>query len=124
MNSMSRGFNNNDCNPCNKGKNQCPTIIKCGTSGAATIPAVTLVGTSFTVSSLTLNTSSLCNPVTKLEYASNIVATAFTGSITFQVFKLCNNQFNPVPVGPAFTFARLAAVAEANTFSFFICDCD
>jgi len=127
MNSMSKGYHNNDCDLCKKEKKHCPTIIKCRCPSSTTIPAATVAGTTFTVSSLTLNTYCLCNPCIKLEYASNIVAAAFIGSISFQVFKLCNNQFNPVPVGPAWSFAGGAVeeeVTSAETFSFFICDCN
>ncbi|MBU5225204.1 DUF4489 domain-containing protein [Clostridium senegalense] len=113
---------NNNC--CKKDDRPCPTIIKCGTPSATTIPAGSVAGTQFTVSSITLNNSCLCRPVTKLEFASNLVApVAFTGIINFQVFKLCRGQFAPVPVGPAWTF-ELVALLSSQTFSFFVCDCD
>lgn len=123
MNSMSR--NNDDYNNnCKKEKKACPTIIKCSSPGAATIPLATIVGTTFTVTSLNLNTSHLEDPCTKLEFASNIIATAFTGSLSFQVFKICRGQSTPVPVGPAWTYSRAVAVTDSDTFSFFVCDCD
>ena len=133
MNSNSRCHHDNDCDcDCVKEKkeckmekkDECPTIIKCSTPGAITIPLATIVGTTFTPTSLTLNTSNICNPCTKLEFTSNVVATAFLGSISFQVFKQCANQFTPVPVGPSFTYSRLLAVTDSDTFTFFICDCD
>lgn len=132
MNSNSRYYRDDECDPCGKDKKDfrkdkkepCPTIIKCSTPGAVTIPTATIVGTSFTPTSLTLNTCGLCNPCAKIEFTSNIVATAFTGSISFQIFKQCLNQFTPVPVGPAFTYSRAVAVTDSDTFTFFICDCD
>lgn len=132
MNSNSRYYHDDECDPCGREKKAkkekkedlCPTIIKCSTPGAVTIPLATIVGTTFTPTSLTLNTACLCNPCAKIEFTSNIVATAFTGSITFQVFKQCVNQFTPVPVGPAFSYSRAVAVTDSDTFSFFICDCD
>jgi len=120
---MSKGY----YDPCKKESKEdkhCPTIIKCGTPSSTTLPAATIAGTAFTVSSLTLDTCGLCNPTTKLEFASNLVApVAFTGTINFQVFKLCRGQFTPVPVGPAWTF-NLVALLSSETFSFFVCDCD
>jgi len=120
---MSKGY----YDPCKKDSKEdkhCPTIIKCGTPSSTTLPAATIAGTAFTVSSLTLDTCGLCNPTTKLEFASNLVApVAFTGTINFQVFKLCRGQFTPVPVGPAWTF-NLVALLSSETFSFFVCDCD
>jgi len=131
MNSNSRYYHDDECDSCGKEKKEkkekrevCPTIIKCSTPGAVTIPTATIVGTTFTPTSLTLNTACLCNPCAKIEFTSNIVATAFTGSISFQVFKQCVNQFTPVPVGPSFSFTELVAITESSTFSFFICDCD
>jgi hypothetical protein len=133
MNSNSRYYHDDECDPCGKEKSMpykkekketCPTIIKCSNPGAVTIPLATVVGTTFTPTSLTLNTGGLCNPCTKLEFTSNVVATAFTGSISFQIFKQCVNQLTPVPVGPAFTYSRIVAVTDSDTFTFFICDCD
>ncbi|WP_315082250.1 DUF4489 domain-containing protein [uncultured Clostridium sp.] len=138
MNSMSKNFCHDECRPCKrerdcchdecddckKEKKPCPTLIKCGTPSATTIPVATVAGTNFTVSSITLDNSCLCNPITKLEFASNLVTpVAFTGTVNFQVFKLCRGQFAPVPVGPAWTF-NLVALLSSQTFSFFVCDCD
>lgn len=115
-----------DCGKKEK-KSICPTIIKCGSPGSVTIPVIAAagIGTTFTATSLTLNNCGLCNPITKLEFTSNLVTgAAFTGTLSFQVFKQCRNQFAPVPVGPAFVYSEAAAVTNASTFSFFVCDCD
>ncbi|GAA0124852.1 hypothetical protein UT300019_07540 [Clostridium sp. CTA-19] len=131
MNSMSKNCCNDNHKHCNdnhncskKENNPCPTIIKCGTPSATTIPTGAVAGANFTVSSITLNNSCFCKPITKLEFASNLVApVAFTGVINFQVFKLCRGQLTPVPVGPAWTF-ELVALVSSQIFSFFVCDCD
>lgn len=128
-----------DCYPCNKlSHKENKTILKCGTSGGA-IPIApgTLAGTTFTVSTLALNTSCLCNPGVKLEFTSNIAysspTTIDSTVVNFQVFKLCDNQRNPIPVGPQLVFSVpfttvIAPVAPGfsgtSTFSFFVCDCD
>ncbi|WP_411680363.1 DUF4489 domain-containing protein [Clostridium thailandense] len=124
MNSMSRNHFSDDCNPCKKEEKHCPTIIKCGCPSSSSIPAATVAGTTFTVSSLSLDTSKLCDPTVKLEFASNLVVpVAFTGSVDFQVFKICRGQLTPIPVGPAWTFSLVALLAS-QTFSFFVCDCN
>lgn len=124
MNSMSKGYYNDDCDHARKEKDHCPTIVKCSCPSSTTIPVITTAGQSFPLTSLTVNTSGLCNPCTKLEVASNLVAPlAFTGTINFQVTKLCRGQSTPIPVGPAWTFSGVELVA-ATTFSFFVCDCD
>jgi hypothetical protein len=121
---MSKGYYNDDCDHCKKEKKPCPTIIKCSCPGSATLSTLTPAGIPSPLTSLTLNTSCLCNPCTKLEFASNLIApVAFTGTINFQVSKLCRGQSTPIPVGPAWTFSGIAVTA-AETFSFFVCDCD
>jgi hypothetical protein len=68
----------------------------------------------------------LCDPCVKLEFASNIITNvAFTGTISFQVFKLCRGQLQPIPIGPAWLFTNtLTLGGTGETFSFFVCDCD
>lgn len=129
MNSMSRGYYNDDCNPCNpckKEKKECPTIIKGGCPSSTTIPTGATAGTALTISSLTLNTSCLECPCARLEFASNIVTTAFTGTISFQVYKICEGQLNPnpIPVGSPWIYSAAAAITSGSTFSFYIYDCD
>ncbi len=140
MNSNSRYLEDNYYEPCRKDrrdhddrdrdrdkKNQTEVTLKCSSPGSVAIPVLADPGSTFTPTSLTVNTSKCCNPCTKLEFTSNItLPVGFVGTLSFQIFKQCRNQFTPVPVGPAFTFARTVAlvVGEASTFSFFICDCD
>lgn len=122
-----------DCYPCNKlTHKENKTILKCGTPG----PVISIVpgmsaGTTFTVSNLTLNTSSLCDPCVKLEFASTLAYSSDINNSTvvnFQVFKLCDNQRNPIPVGPQLVFSvpfnPVVAFSGTSTFSFFVCDCD
>lgn len=111
----------------NKRPQQAAVALKCSSPGSVTVPALAEPGSTFTATSLTAKNTNFCNPCTKLDFTSNItVPIGFIGTLSFQVFKQCRNQFSPVPVGPAFIFARTVAlvVGEANTFSFFICDCD
>lgn len=125
MNSMSRGY----YEPCGKEKirveeKQCQAIIKCGCPSSATIPTATPAGTDFTLASLTLDTSCICDPNIKLEFASNAVLAGFIGTLSIRVFVQCRNQFAPVPIGPTWTLSTGAATTDARTFSFFICDSD
>lgn len=112
------------------GRNRRPQTainLKCSAPGSVTVPALAEMGATFTATSLTVNNTNFCNPCTKLEFTSNItVPVGFIGTLSFQIFKQCRNQFAPVPVGPAFIFSRTLAlvIGESDTFSFFICDCD
>ena len=129
-----------DCYPCNKlSHKDNKTILKCGTPGSAiSIAPGTLSGTAFTVSTLTLNTSCLCDPCIKLEFTSTLAyssPTTIDGTVVnFQLFKLCDNQRNPIPVGPQLVFSvpftnlivppAIPGFSGTSTFSFFVCDCD
>ena len=131
MNSMSRRYQDE----CKKDyrrdyereekEEKCPTIIKCGCPSSTSIAAGTTAGNTFTLASLTLDTSCLCDPSIKLEFASNMIVPAglTTGAINIQIFKQCRNQITAVPVGPVWTFIP-AAPGSAETFSFFIWDSD
>lgn len=131
MNSMSKYYYKDDCDPCKKEreKKDCPTIIKCSCPSTFNFPVINLdvLGTApeFQIASLTLDTSCLKDPCVKLEFASTISAVAaIDTTLTFQVYKICGNQQFPTPIGPAWTFTSLLAVGFSNTFSFFVCDCD
>ncbi|MBU2704172.1 hypothetical protein Ga0466249_005326 [Sporomusaceae bacterium BoRhaA] len=113
------------------------TLLKCGIPGTAsiTIPATGGTPLAVTVASLTTNISCFCNPCIKLEFASNVtVPTANSVTLNFQVFKLCNNQYQAIAVGPKWVFARSldvaltpysgsVSLATTDTVSFFVCDC-
>jgi hypothetical protein len=100
------------------------TCLKCGIPGSVTIPLATLAGTSFTVATVNVDTKRMNHPCIKFEFASNIVTTAAVITINFQIFKQCKNQLVPIPIGSIWTFSRLVAITDSNTFSFFVCDCD
>ena len=100
------------------------TILKCGSQGGVTIPLATLAGAAFTLATVNVDTKGLKNPCIKFEFASNITTTAAVLTLNFQVFKQCRGVLTPIPVGPIWTFSRLVAVTESDSFSFFVCDCD
>lgn len=103
------------------------TTLKCSTPSSVTIPVLAAPGSTFPTTSLSVRTPRNIACCTRLDFTSNIVVpVGFIGTLSFQIFKQCRNQLTPVPVGPAFTFARTLAVVvgETNAFSFFICDCD
>ncbi len=105
------------------------TCLKCGTSsGTVTIPDETPAGVTFTLATVNVDTKCMNHPCIQLEFATNIIATAATLILNFQIFKQCNNQMAPIPVGPIWTFSPPVEFSEGgaftNTFSFSVCDCD
>lgn len=149
MNSMSKGYYN-DCRKerkcerdyeeereCKRDREErecrreheekeCPTIVKCGCSTSTPINKAD-EGTTFIVASLNLDTSCICDPSIKLEFASNIVVSNNNGghkvSLNFRVFKECKHQKNPIPVGGVWNFLT-DEEDISTTFSFFVCDSD
>lgn len=129
MNSNSYYYDDND--NCRRNRNDrrvlSTTTLRCSTPSTVTIPILAEPGATFPTNSLSLRTPKNSNCCTRLDFTSNIVVPiGFIGTLSFQIFKQCRNQFTPVPVGPAFTFARTIAVVvgSADTFTFSICDCD
>lgn len=100
------------------------TTLKCGSQGSVTLPTATTAGSIFTLATVNVDTKNYRKPCVKFEFASNIVTTAAIISLNFQIFKQCKGQLTPLPVGPIWTFSRLVAITESNTFTFFVCDCD
>lgn len=114
-----------------KDKEGTKVLLKCGTPGSVTLP-VLAVGTvftpiTFTATTVTIDTCDFEDPCIKFEVTSNINTTVAVGlpfSLNYQIFRICKNQFAPIPVGPTFTFSRAISVVESNAFTFFVCDCD
>jgi len=111
-----------------KEEKNCSTIIKCGYPSSVSLPvvAIGLATQELPLTSLTLDTSCICNPRVKIDFTTNLVipiAALLLGPINIQIFKQCRNQLNRVPVGPAFTVGPLVVVGS-QTVSFFVCDSD
>ncbi|WP_313583669.1 DUF4489 domain-containing protein [Lacrimispora sp.] len=100
------------------------TILKCGNSGALVLPANTVAGTSFTLTTVSVNSKDLKKPCINLEFTSNISNRDSGLTLDFQIFKQCNGRATPIPIGPVWVFSRPSGILNSNTFSFFVCDCD
>ena len=100
------------------------TTLKCGSQGSVMLPLATMAGSTFTLATVNVDIKNYRKPCVKFEFASNIVTTAAVISLNFQIFKQCKGQLTPLPVGPIWTFSRMVAITESNTFTFFVCDCD
>jgi len=94
--------------------------LKCGNINSIIIPNGTVVGTSYIVSSINVKSTNS----TILKFTSNITNTNFIGTISFQVFKLCDNNITSIPIGPPWIFSGSASNTGSDIFSFFVCDHD
>lgn len=91
-----------------------------GYTGSSLIPNGTEVGTSYVISSINLDN------INKrlLEFVCNIINNNFIGTISFQVFKLFNNNSNAISIGPPWILSFPVANTGADILSFFVCDDD
>lgn len=128
-----------DCG-CKEEKKECcreekkevnEVLLKCGTPGSVNLPVLALGGiftpVNFTVSTVTVDTSDVVDPCIKFEVSSNVNITVGVGlpiTLNFQIFKTCRNQLTPIPVGPVYTFSKVASVLESAVVSFSVCDCN
>ena len=97
-------------------------LLSYSTTDSLTIPGGTSVGTSFTITSLTVDNSHGRHSTVRLNFSSNLVADASIASINFQVFKQCPEQIAPIPVGSVWNYSRIFITSESTTFSFKACD--
>ncbi|MBU3161124.1 DUF4489 domain-containing protein [Clostridium frigoris] len=134
MNSLSKIYKNNSCTSLTKNNlsDDCCTnkiILKSGKSLSTLVQLPLVPGTLDTpvkVANVTVDTLCLDDPEVKLDFTFTITnpTGAITVNLTFQVFKLCKNIQEKVPVGNAWVFKNNLS-AETNTvFSFFVCDHD
>ena len=123
-------LNTDDCGAANAVARPIPqreeeTRIKCRSFGALTIPAETAEGAAFPLVNMDVDAHEYKKPCVKVEFISNILTEAATGTLRFQLFRQCNGQLSPIPVGAGWTYSRAVATAdEANAFGFTLCDCD
>ena len=124
MNSISRGYDDSCGKEKRREEEKCPIIIKCGCPSSSSISTTVGTPTTTTIAAVTVDKSCLCDSVTKLDFATNIstVNEGFIGTLSFRVFRQCNNQSMPVAVGS--TWSRVIAAAGSMMVSFFICDSD
>ena len=134
MNSLSKKYKNNDCTSLAKNNlsDDCCTnkiILKCGkpVSAMVQLPLVPVAaGTPVTVANVTVNTLCLEDPEIKLDFSFTITSPVGVtiANITFQVFKLCKNIQQKIPVGNEWS-VKNSFLTETNAiFSFFVCDHD
>ncbi|MCF0149481.1 MAG: DUF4489 domain-containing protein [Clostridium sp.] len=92
--------------------------IEHGYTGSALIPNGAEVGTSYIISSIDVKNIN----IRLLEFACNIINTNFIGNISFQIFKIFNDNSKAIPVEPPWIVSFPVANTGADIISFFVCD--
>jgi len=104
-------------------------ILKCENTVSALIPlplVPEIPSIPIRVANVTVDTSRLQNPKIKLNFVINITIPADDTivSLTFQVFKLYNNMYQKIPVGPKLYYNKSFVLEVTDMFSFFVYDDD
>lgn len=94
--------------------------IEHGYTGSVLIPNGTEIGTSYIISSINVNNLNR----RLLEFACNIINTNFIGTISFQIFKLFNNNYKSISIGPPWILSYPVSNNGADVLSLFVCDDD
>lgn len=125
--------NHDKCKPDCK-EDCCPKLIdfECKSiSGSANIPVVTIGLTppvQRTLGTITADLNCFCKPCVKLDFSAFLtvgVLIAVGSTITFRVFKRCDNQSQEIEVA-SFDIAEGIdiAVGTIRPINFSVCDCD
>lgn len=85
------------------------TFMKCSVPVTTNIPMTTASGTTFNLANLNIDTSKFHKPCIKFEFTSNILTAAGSLTFNFQINKQCKYQPTSFPIGPVWTFSRLAS---------------
>lgn len=127
-----------DCIQCNsKHPVAKPIIFECGTGNGFTFAtdgsSISLTSpcqacTPKTLGVVTIDTTCLCRPKTKIEFSSNVhfvdkACGDGTVQMEFQLFRCCDNR-QEVPLGTWYYEITDEGDNFAQTFSFIYCDCN
>lgn len=117
MNSLSSSQLKEELNPICTDNN---INIEYGYTGSALIPSGTEMGTSYIISSINVNNINR----RLLEFACNIINNNFIGTISFQVFKIFNNNPKAISIGAPWILSYPVANNRADILSLSVCDND
>ncbi len=103
---------------------QCGRIYtKYGASSNVPIAGETPAGESFTLASLSINPKNFNCPCIELEFTTNVIFPESFLVAFIQIFKQCECQIAPIPVGPVWLLEHPLPESNYNTFTFHVHDC-
>lgn len=136
MNSISKNYNkNNGVFFDNSESNDsciCNTnclYLECGKPKSTIIQVPTLPGTTtppITIDTITVDTSCFNDSKIQIDFSINMNAAigSTTSNLNLNVFKVCNNGFQGIPLGPRWSYNLSVFPGINKIFNFFIIDCD
>lgn len=98
-------------------------LSKCSSPSTVSVAGGTPSGTTFTLASLQLNAEAFNHPCIELEFATNTIFPTSLLIAFIQVYKQCNCQLVPIPIGPTWLLDHSLPESNYNTFTFHVHDC-
>ncbi|MDR1547699.1 MAG: DUF4489 domain-containing protein [Hungatella sp.] len=98
-------------------------LSKCSSPSTVSVAGETASGVTFTLATLQLNTEKFNQPCIELEFSTNIIFPTSLLTAFMQVYKQCNCQLVPIPIGPTWLLDHLLPETIYDTFTFHVHDC-
>lgn len=120
-----RRGNRVSCRTDNRSPEPGRALLNVGSGGAGPLPIIsTPLSRPIPVASVSIDTSNMCNPKVLLIFTSLIsLPLDVVVTLNFTLIKTVGDG-SPQPIGGTHTFAEIASVLEAESFSFQHCDCN
>jgi hypothetical protein len=120
-----RNCNRPSCRNYNNAPEPGRALLNVGSGGAGPLPIIsTPLSRPIPVASVSIDTSKMCNPKVLLIFTSLIsLPLGAVVTLNFTILKTVGDGA-PQPIGGTYTFAEVASVLEAESFSFQHCDCN
>lgn len=120
-----RNGNRPSCRNYNHAPEPGRALLNVGSGGAGPFPTLsTQLSRPIPVASVSIDTSNMCNPKVLLIFTS-LISLPLDAVVTlnFTILKTVGDGA-PQPIGGTYTFAEMATVLAAESFSFQLCDCN
>ncbi len=98
-------------------------LSKCSSPSSVSIAGGTSAGVTFTLATLQLNAEKFNHPCIELEFATNTIFQTSILIAFIQVYKQCNCQLVPIPIGPTWLLDHSLPESNYNTYTFHVHDC-
>ncbi len=98
-------------------------LSRCSAPSSVSISGETATGVTFTLASLQLNAEKFNQPCIELEFTTNTIFPTSILIAFIQVYKQCNCQLIPIPIGPTWLLDHSLPESNYNTYNFHVHDC-
>lgn len=98
-------------------------FLKCSSPFNVSVAGGTPAGAAYILASLNINAAKFHHPCIELEFATNTIFSASLLIAFIQIYKQCDCQMAPIPIGPIWLLDHSLPEFDDFSFSFHIHDC-